>query len=90
MNILEKPTDASVKRLINRVGVNLLPDLFALQRADALGSRFPEIRLKEINIVEEKTRDILESKVPLSISDLAVNGGDLMSEFSLRPGRRNR
>jgi len=88
MNILEKPTDASVKRLINRVGVNLLPDLFELQRADALGSRFPEIRLKEINTVEEKTRDILQSKVPLSISELAVNGGDLMVEFSLIPGEK--
>ena len=53
---LEKPTDASVKRLINRVGKDLVDDLFALQRADALGSRFPEIRLEEINRVEEKTR----------------------------------
>ena len=86
MNVLEKPTDASVKRLINRVGVNLITDLFALQRADALGSCFPEIRLEEINIVEEKARAILESKVPLSINELSVNGKDLMSEFSLEPG----
>ncbi len=42
MNVLTKPTDASVKRLINRVGEDLIGDLFALQRADALGSRFPE------------------------------------------------
>ena len=83
---LTKPTDASVKRLINRVGVDLVFDLFALQRADALGSRFPEIRLEEIHRVEEKTMAILESKVPLSISELAVNGRDLMSEFSLKPG----
>lgn len=87
MNVLEKPTDASVKRLINRVGVELVRDLFALQRADALGSHFPEMRLEEIDRVEEKTMAILEAKVPLSISELAINGGDLMSEFSLRPGK---
>jgi len=86
MNILTKPTNASVKRLINRVGVDLVRDLFALQRADALGSRYPQIRLEEIDRVEEITMTILESKVPLSIKELAVNGGDLMSEFSLKPG----
>ena len=86
MNVLTKPTDASVKRLINRVGVDLVPDLFTLQRADALGSRSPQMRLKEIDKVEEKTRAILESKVPLSIKELAVNGRDLMSEFSLKSG----
>jgi tRNA nucleotidyltransferase (CCA-adding enzyme) len=86
MNVLEKPTDASVKRLINRVGVELIPDLFALQRADALGSASPLVRLEEIQKVEEKTKGILESKVPLAISEIAVNGKDLIGEFSLKPG----
>ncbi|MGK0466911.1 CCA tRNA nucleotidyltransferase [Clostridium sp.] len=87
MNVLEKPTDASVKRLINRVSVDLIFNLFALQRADALGSSFPEIRLEQIDRVEEKTRAIIESKVPLSIGDLAVNGRDIIAEFSLKPGQ---
>lgn len=87
MNILSKPTDTSVKRLINRVGVDLINDLFVLQKADALGSRFPEIRLNQINRVEEKAIAILKSKVPLSIKDLEVNGKDLMREFSIKPGK---
>jgi len=86
MNVLTKPTDASVKRLINRVGVDLLFDLFALQRADALGSRFHEIRIGEINRVEEKTIEIIESKVPLSIKQLAVNGKDLIKQYSIIQG----
>jgi tRNA nucleotidyltransferase (CCA-adding enzyme) len=86
MNVLEKPTDASVKRLINRVGKDLLNDLFTLQRADALGSASSEIRLEEIDRVEKKASSILESKVPLSTKELAVNGRDLIQEFSLKPG----
>ena len=86
MNILTNPTEASVKRLINRVSVDLVRDLFTLQRADALGSRFHVVRLSEIDMVEEKVMAILHSKAPLSIKDLAVNGGDLISEFSLKPG----
>ena len=86
MNVLTKPTEASVKRLINRVGEDLIGYLFALQRADALGSRLPENRIDQINMVEEKTIAILESNAPLSIKELAVNGRDLISEFSLKPG----
>jgi tRNA nucleotidyltransferase (CCA-adding enzyme) len=87
MNVLEKPTDASIKRLINRVGKDLVRDLFVLQRADALGSFSSEIRLEEIDKVEEKTIAILESKVPLSIKELAVDGKDLIQKFSLKPGK---
>ncbi|MBU3155498.1 CCA tRNA nucleotidyltransferase [Clostridium estertheticum] len=86
MNVLTKPTDISVKRLINRTSMNLVFSLFELQRADALGSRFPQIRLDEINSVEKQTIAIIESKAPLSIKELAVNGKDLMSEFSIKPG----
>ncbi|MGH4138937.1 CCA tRNA nucleotidyltransferase [Clostridium sp.] len=87
MNVLPKPTDASVKHLINRVGINLVPDLFALQRADALGSRFSEIRLVEIEKMEEIAMAILESKVPLAIKDLEINGEDIISKLSLKPGK---
>jgi len=87
MNVCAMPTDASVKRLIIRVGVDLVEDLFALQKADALGSRFSEIRLGEIQRMEEKATAILESKVPLAIKDLAISGGDLISEFSIKPGK---
>jgi tRNA nucleotidyltransferase (CCA-adding enzyme) len=86
MNVLTKPTEASVKRLIIRVGENLIGDLFVLQRADALGSLLPEKRIKEINKVEEKSNDILQSKAPLSIKELSVNGGDLIKEFSIKQG----
>ncbi|MBU3175463.1 CCA tRNA nucleotidyltransferase [Clostridium estertheticum] len=86
MNVHAKPTDISVKRLINRVSTKIVFDLFKLQRADALGSRFPQIRLDEINRVEKQTIDIIESKAPLSIKELAINGKDLMSEFSIKPG----
>ncbi|MBU3111869.1 CCA tRNA nucleotidyltransferase [Clostridium lacusfryxellense] len=91
MNVLTKPTDSSVKRLINRVGEDLIGDLFALQRADAIGSLLAKIgavksdRVKEIDKVEDKVKAILESKVPLSIKDLVINGTDLIKEFSLKP-----
>jgi len=88
MNVYAKPTDVSLKCLINRVGVDLIPELFALQRADALGCLFPKNRLIEIDKMERKTMKILQSKVPLSISELEINGKELMDEFSLKPGEK--
>lgn len=87
MNVLENPTDVCIKRLINRIGVDLVYDLFALQKADALASRFPKNRLEEIHKVEVKAMAIINSKVPLSIRGLAVSGSDLMKEFSLKQGK---
>jgi len=87
MNVLAKPTDASVKRLINRTSVDLIEDLFELQRADALSSLHPEMRIDQIGRVEEKTIALLESKVPLSIKELDIDGKDLIKEFSIKPGK---
>ncbi|MBU3182255.1 CCA tRNA nucleotidyltransferase [Clostridium psychrophilum] len=87
MNVLIKPTDVTVKRLINRVGVDLVFDLFTLQIADALGSRFHEIRIGQINRVKEKTIAIIESKVPLSIKQLQVDGKELIKQFDIKPGK---
>ena len=87
MNVLTKPTDASVKRLIIRTGVDLIEGLISLQKADALGSCLSETRLQEIKEMEEKATEILESKVPLSIKDLAISGGDLINQFSIKPGK---
>ena len=87
MNVLIKPTDVTVKRLINRVGVDLVFDLFTLQIADALGSRFHEMRIGQINIVKEKTIAIIESKVPLSMKQLQVDGKELIKQFDIKPGK---
>ncbi|MGH4051473.1 MAG: CCA tRNA nucleotidyltransferase [Clostridium sp.] len=87
MNVLIKPTDASIKRLINRTGMDLIEDLFNLQRADALSSCLPEIRIQQIAKVEEETMAFLQSNVPLCIKELDVDGKDLIKEFSLRQGK---
>lgn len=73
-NNLKLPT---IKKFINRVGVDNLNYLFDLQIADIKGHKAPHdfsyvIKLK--NSVQE----ILARKEPLSIKELAINGNDLM------------
>lgn len=69
--------DASLKKLITQVGQDNLSDLFALQKADIIGSA-PPYDFSELDKMETDTRNILGERFPLEIKDLAVNGTDLL------------
>jgi len=86
MSWLEKPTPEAVKRLINRVGAENLPDLFTLQRADLCGSA-PPYDFSFIDQTQEMANEILTRKEALTVKDLAVNGQDLM-DMGYLPGEK--
>lgn len=67
----------SVKKFINKVGVDRLDDLFKLFIADRIGSKAP-YEFDDIYRLKFECERILSEKQPLGIKDLAVNGYDLM------------
>jgi putative nucleotidyltransferase with HDIG domain len=78
-------TDSAVRRFIQRVGADLLGDLYALRRADnvASGARAPAGGgLAEL---ERRAARALAAD-PISPRQLAVDGSDLVRELGLRPG----
>ncbi|GKU27295.1 CCA tRNA nucleotidyltransferase [Clostridium folliculivorans] len=87
MNVLVNATDVALKRMINRVGKDLVYDLFNLQRADILSSAPPFLYLEHVDKMESKITEILNSKAPLASKDLAINGNDLINELNLKPGK---
>lgn len=76
-------TDASIRRFMKKVGLSNINDILDLREADRLGSgaRKTSWRLEEM---KERMREQLNQ--PFAITDLAINGTDLMQEFSLKPG----
>jgi len=78
-------TPKGMRRLLRRVGVELVFDLLDLRRADVaaqgMGGATEDVDRFETDIREELTR-----KPPLTVSDLALDGNDVMRLFSLRPG----
>ncbi len=79
-----KIRNASLKRLVNRVGEHNLDDLFDLQRADILGSA-PPFDFSELDAMREGIDRILNEKSPRRKKDLAINGYDLMA-LGFQPG----
>lgn len=74
---LENPSEEKVRRLIGRVGKELLPELFTLQRADIMGSA-PPFELYRVDRVQSMAETTLSNEEALTVEDLAVNGGDLI------------
>lgn len=79
----------SLRRLINQAGVDVMPYLFLLQKADVL-SQSDYQREEKLARIEEAHRmfqDILSEKEPVSIRDLAVTGRDIIA-LGIEPGPR--
>lgn len=81
---VDEVTEASVRRLIKRVGLENMDDLMAVRIGDRLGSGVPKAKpykLRHLEYVIEKV-----SKDPLSVKMLAVSGIDLMETSGIPAG----
>ena len=79
-------TDGAVRRLMRNVGVDVLPDLFALRRADRAGNGKKQGPAKSLQKLSRRIRIIEEAENAITVRDLKVNGRDLMERLSLEPG----
>lgn len=77
-------SDASIRRFMRTVGLDNIDDILDLRESDRLGSgaRKTSWRLEEM-----KERMLDQLNQPLDVTDLAVDGHDLMQALSLKPGR---
>ena len=76
-------TDAAIRRFMRRVGLENIDDILDVREGDRLGSgaRKTSWRLEEM-----KQRMIEQLHQPMSVTDLAIDGLDLMAEFNKQPG----
>jgi tRNA nucleotidyltransferase (CCA-adding enzyme) len=82
-------TDAAVRRWIRRVSRDRVEDLYELNRADVLGKGTDSrADLESLEKLKARVAAVLSANDALSIRDLAVNGGDVLRELGIAPGRR--
>lgn len=82
--------DSAVRRWIRRVGIERLPDLYALRDADILGKgpgRSEPEELERTRALQAHVERVLAEGAVLTVRDLAIGGRDLMTELALPPGR---
>jgi tRNA nucleotidyltransferase (CCA-adding enzyme) len=80
----ERQTDSAIRRIIRRVTKEYLDDMLALRIGDRLGGGALETSWR---LELFKKRLIEVQKQPFTVSDLTVNGYDVMTIFSCKPGK---
>mgnify|MGYP000254973275 CR=1 FL=1 len=77
-------TDASIRRFMRKVDLENIDDILDLREADRLGSgaRKTSWRLEEM-----KQRMIEQLHQPFDVTDMEIDGTQLMEELKLPPGR---
>jgi len=78
-------TNAAVRRFLRRVGSAVVEDLLTLREADNMGSGLPA-GAGDLDQLRRRVRSELDAGVPLGLSQLAVDGRDLMAELGMPPG----
>lgn len=81
--------DATVRRVLARIGPAELPALWALRRADLRArGRLVEEGLSNQAEAEARFQREIDRAAALKISDLAISGEDVMRELGIGPGRQ--
>jgi len=80
----DEVTESSVRRLIQKVGLENMKDLIDVRIADRLGSGVPKAKpykLRHLEYIIEKV-----STDAVSVKMLKINGNDLMKNLKIKPG----
>jgi hypothetical protein len=77
-------TEASVRRLISKVGRENLKDLIDIRIADRLGSGVPKAKPYKLRHLEYMMAKVQSD--PVSVKMLKINGEDIMKLLNIPPG----
>ncbi len=82
----EHQTDSAIRRFIKNVGLDNIAAMFALREGDRLGGGTERPTSWRIGLFKERIRQVLTK--PFSVTDLKVNGGDVMEVLAILPSRK--
>ncbi|HEV8535843.1 MAG TPA: CCA tRNA nucleotidyltransferase [Candidatus Limnocylindria bacterium] len=78
-------TGSAVRRFVRKVGLESIPALFALRKADNIGSGARSPRMYALEALWERVQEEIRAASAFSLRDLAINGNDVMSELGIAP-----
>jgi poly(A) polymerase/tRNA nucleotidyltransferase (CCA-adding enzyme) len=81
----ETQTDKAVRRFIKNVGKENIDEMIALRRSDRLGSGAKETSWRWELF---KKRIVEVQKQPFAVTDLKINGEDVMKVLKIKPSRK--
>ncbi len=77
--------DKGLRRLIRRVGLDLIFDLLDLRRADVVAQGMGG-KTADVDELEVRIKNEINKKSPFGLKDLALDGNVIMKKLKLKPG----
>ena len=78
-------TPSAVRRFIRKVGLENIPALFALRKADNIGSGARSPRMYALEALWERVQEEIRAASAFSLKDLLIDGNDVMKELGIPP-----
>ncbi|OQY48377.1 MAG: hypothetical protein B6240_04785 [Desulfobacteraceae bacterium 4572_87] len=79
-------SDAAVRRLIKRMGTDSIGDLMTFRKADILAHGKNIGNQNLLSQLEGRIQSQLSSSPPIQVSDLAIDGNEVMQLTGIKPG----
>ena len=76
-------TGSAVRRFVRKVGLENIPALFALRKADNIGSGARSPRMYALESLWERVQEEIRAASAFSLKDLAIDGNDVMIELGI-------
>ena len=76
-------TGSAVRRFVRKVGLENIPALFALRKADNIGSGARSPRMYALESLWERVQEEIRAASAFSLKDLAIDGNDVMNELGI-------
>lgn len=80
-------SDGTVRRFVRKVGPDVLPRLFALREGDIAGRGFAEDPESELGELRRRIAAVAAEDAAMRVSDLAIDGRDVMRILNIPPSR---
>ena len=77
---------SAVRRFIRKIGLENIPALFALRRADNIGSGAKSPRMYALEALWQRVQEEIDAANAFSLRDLKIDGNDLMRELGVPQG----
>ncbi len=81
-------TASAVRRFVRKVGLENIPALFALRKADNIGSGARSPRMYALESLWERVQEEIRTASAFSLKDLQIDGTDVMKELGIPPSPR--
>ena len=83
-SVSENQTDKALRRFIKNIGFENIEDMMDLRVGDRLGGGLQQPESWRLKLFRQRLKEVL--KKPFTVSDLKVNGNDVMKILGIGPG----